>query len=260
MSNREYKSDIFSMLMEDPKNALSLYNAVNGSDYTDPDEVEMCIMDRSILLRAENDSSYILDMHLNVYKHQFTMCTNIPIRSFVYITVLLGDILKNIDISSNSFDKTLIPKLVVFYNGEENQPETYDMKLSEKNLIPVIDPNIEQLGLICRVYNLSKGRNKELLGRCQFIMEYITFVDYVREYQSQFNHRYLRHAIELAMDRCIKEDILRKFLIDHRTEVVEVIISDYEFDRQLTLEREGSRAEGLAEGRADKIYSKLLRK
>ena len=34
--NREYKSDVFSMLMEDPENALSLYNAMNDSDYTDP--------------------------------------------------------------------------------------------------------------------------------------------------------------------------------------------------------------------------------
>ena len=33
--NREYKSDVFSMLMEEPQNALELYNAVNGSAYTD---------------------------------------------------------------------------------------------------------------------------------------------------------------------------------------------------------------------------------
>lgn len=31
--NREYKSDVFSMLLEDPENALSLYNAMNDSDY-----------------------------------------------------------------------------------------------------------------------------------------------------------------------------------------------------------------------------------
>ena len=31
--NREYKSDVFSMLLENPENALSLYNAMNDSDY-----------------------------------------------------------------------------------------------------------------------------------------------------------------------------------------------------------------------------------
>ena len=34
--NREYKSDVFSMLMEDKRYALEVYNALNGSDYTDP--------------------------------------------------------------------------------------------------------------------------------------------------------------------------------------------------------------------------------
>jgi hypothetical protein len=37
--NREYKSDVFSMLMEDKRNALELYNAVNGSDYVDPEYI-----------------------------------------------------------------------------------------------------------------------------------------------------------------------------------------------------------------------------
>lgn len=30
--NREYKSDVFSMLMEDRNNALQLYNAVNDAN------------------------------------------------------------------------------------------------------------------------------------------------------------------------------------------------------------------------------------
>ena len=32
--NREYKSDVFSMLMEDKKRALQLYNVMNGSSTT----------------------------------------------------------------------------------------------------------------------------------------------------------------------------------------------------------------------------------
>ncbi|MBR4059584.1 MAG: hypothetical protein IKK03_07070 [Lachnospiraceae bacterium] len=38
-ANREYKSTVFSKLFgEDKENALSLYNAVNGSNYTNADE------------------------------------------------------------------------------------------------------------------------------------------------------------------------------------------------------------------------------
>ena len=39
--NREYKSDVFSMLMESKENALEVYNALNDSEYTNPEEVEI---------------------------------------------------------------------------------------------------------------------------------------------------------------------------------------------------------------------------
>ena len=54
--NREYKSDVFSMLMEDPRNALELYNAMNGSSYTDPDLVEINTLDKGISLTVRNDA------------------------------------------------------------------------------------------------------------------------------------------------------------------------------------------------------------
>lgn len=41
--------------------------------------------------------------------------------------------------------------------------------------------------------------------------------------------------------------------MEHRTEVVKVMTLDYTFDRQLMLEREEARTEGLAEGHAEGI-------
>ena len=37
------------------------------------------------------------------------------------------------------------------------------------------------LELVCRVYNINKGHNKELLERCKWLSDYMTFVDKVRE-------------------------------------------------------------------------------
>lgn len=62
--NREYKSDVFSMLMEDPQNVLAVYNAVNHSEYKDPEQIEMCRLDRRIFLSVRNDASFILDANL----------------------------------------------------------------------------------------------------------------------------------------------------------------------------------------------------
>ena len=40
-SNREYKSDVFSMLLMEKARALEIYNAINGTSYEDPELVEI---------------------------------------------------------------------------------------------------------------------------------------------------------------------------------------------------------------------------
>ena len=83
--NREYKSDVFSMLLEDKENALLLYNALNDSDYTNPDDVEICTLEKGISLTVRNDASFVIDSSLNIYEHQSTVCPNMPLRSLIYV-------------------------------------------------------------------------------------------------------------------------------------------------------------------------------
>lgn len=246
--NREYKSDVFSMLMENPQNVLDLYNAMNHSNYTNPELVEICVLDRGISLTVRNDASFILDMNLSIYEHQSTVCPNMPVRSLIYFTNILERMLKGRNIYGRRLVKIPTPKFAVFYNGEEEQPEQYELKLSDAFEQPVENPEIE---LTCKVYNINYGKNRELLEKCPFLKEYMIFVDYVRENHRANGYEELEHSIELAIDRCIEEDVLREFLMEHRTEVVKVVKLDYTFDRQITLEREDSRAEGRAEGLAE---------
>ena len=65
--NREYKSDVFSMLMESKENALEVYNALNDSEYTNPEEVEIVQLERGVSLSIRNDASLIIDMNINFY-------------------------------------------------------------------------------------------------------------------------------------------------------------------------------------------------
>lgn len=84
--NREYKSDVFSMLMEDKGNALQLYNAINGSDYVNPEMVELCNLDKGISLSVRNDAAFVLDMNLSLYEHQlpfFTMVMKSSLSSMI---------------------------------------------------------------------------------------------------------------------------------------------------------------------------------
>lgn len=66
-------------------------------------------------------------------------------------------------------------------------------------------------------------------------------------------------AINLAVDRCIQEDILREFLKENRSEVVKVTQLDYTFDRQIELERADARIAGREEGRAEGEQLQLIK-
>lgn len=243
--NREYKSDVFSMLLEDRQNALELYNAVNGSSYRDASLVEICTLDRGISLSVRNDAAFVLDMNLSIYEHQSTVCPNMPVRSLVYFTMTLEDYLSGKNIYGRRLIKIPTPRFAVFYNGDEEQPEQYELKLSDAYEHPVEKPEME---LTCRVYNINYGKNRKLLEQCPFLREYMIFVDYVRSNHKENGYDNLEHCIELAIDRCIEENVLREFLIRRRTEVVKVMKLDYTFDRRLILEREDSREEGYEDG------------
>ena len=82
--NREFKSDVFSMLMEDKVNALSVYNVLNGTNLTDPDELEIHTLDKGVSLTVRNDAAFVVDAALSIYEHQSSVCPNMPVRNLIY--------------------------------------------------------------------------------------------------------------------------------------------------------------------------------
>ena len=246
--NREFKSDVFSMLMEDKDKALSVYNALNGTNLSNADELEIHTLDKGVSLTVRNDAAFVVDAALSIYEHQSTVCPNMPVRNLIYYTTIVSKLLKKKNIYGKKLIKIPIPRFVVFYNGDEEQPEEYNMKLSDAFEKKTDNPELE---LVCKVYNINFGKNKELLDRCVVLKEYMIFVDYVRFYNQEFGYDELEKAINKAIDRCIEEDVLADFLKENRAEVIKVTQLDYTFDRQITMEREDARAEGRAEGRTE---------
>ena len=246
--NREYKSDVFSMLMEDKKKALSVYNGLNDTNYTNPDDLEICTLDKGVSLTLRNDAAFVVDAALSIYEHQSTVCPNMPIRNLVYYTTIVSRMIRNKNIYGKKLVKIPVPKFVVFYNGEEDQPAEYEMKLSDAFEKHVDNPELE---LVCKVYNINFGKNEKLLAKCAVIKQYMTFVDYVRFYHKEQDYDDLGRAINRAIDRCIEEDVLADFLKENRAEVIKVTQLDYTFDRQIMLEREEAREAGREEGREE---------
>ena len=49
-ANRNYKDTVFRMLFSDRQNLLSLYNAVSGSHYDDPEMLEIVTLENAIYM------------------------------------------------------------------------------------------------------------------------------------------------------------------------------------------------------------------
>ena len=155
-----------------------------------------------------------------------------------------------------SLVKIPVPHFVVFYNGPKPAPEHYELRLSDAFEHHTDNPEIE---LVCQVYNINKGNNEALLSRCPTLRDYMYFVDLVREYHAKNNFTDLKDAIRQAIDQCIREDILRDFLIQHRQEVEKMMQLDYTFERQIELERQAGEEIGWKLGEEEKLRE-LIRK
>ena len=49
---------------------MSLYNAVNHTSYTDPDDLEYTTLEDVIYMKYKNDVSFLVDKTLSLYEHQ----------------------------------------------------------------------------------------------------------------------------------------------------------------------------------------------
>lgn len=262
MANKEYKSDVFSMLLQDKKRAMEIYNAINGTDYDDPELVEMTTLDdKSFSLTVRNDASFILDANLSLYEHQSTYCPNMPLRDLLYFASIIQKRIKDQkrDIYGGRILKIPVPHFVVFYNGKEDAPDQYDLRLSDAFEKETKNPEIE---LVCHVYNINNGKNVPLLSKCQTLREYMYFVDMVRKNNEISGN--LEDAIEKAINQCMEENVLRDFLAQHREEVMHVMTLDYTFERRLEMQRaeaieDGERI-GKEIGKEEKLSEQIRKK
>ena len=84
--NAKYKDSVFRMAFEEKKYQLELYNALNGSDYDDPEAVEVTTLEDTFFIGMRNDLSFVVGLSLNMYEHQSTKNLNMPLRGLIYFT------------------------------------------------------------------------------------------------------------------------------------------------------------------------------
>ena len=176
--NREYKSDVISMMLQIPEYALDIYNAMNNSGYTDPDMIQIMRLENGISLSIRNDASFFISNYLNLYEHQSTYSPNAPLRFLIYLTNLLKTTIRKRDLYSRRRVQIATPHFAVFYNGTEKRPEKEVLKLSDAFINRTDTPEIE---LTVTVYNINPHNNTQLLTKSKVLSGYMIFVNRVRK-------------------------------------------------------------------------------
>ncbi len=250
--SRTFKDDLFRKVFQDRSAMLDLYNALNASSYSHPRELEVTTIENAVYLSMKNDLSFIIASVLNLYEHHSTFNPNMPVRGLSYFARLYESY-----ISRNGLDiygKTLVrlprPQYIVFYNGRQNQPDELELKLSDAFEPETGNPEQEtaaQPALECRVrvLNINPGHNEKLLQNCRRLLEYACFVETVNK-NLDAGYR-LEYALEQAIDDCIEKDILKDILIRSRSEVLHMLLTEYNAKKHL----QHTFNEGLEQGRAE---------
>ena len=223
--NRSYKDRLFKIIFEDKKELLSLYNALTGKNYQNPDELESNTIDDVIYMHLKNDMSFILDDWQNLFEQQSTFNPNQPLRGFFYFADLYKVTYFGKKIYSTRLLKIPTPQYIVFYNGTTNMPDKKELRLSDAFQQPTTQPDIE---VVAHMLNINYGHNKELMERCRKLKEYAQFIDIIRHYLRENKQWSNEQAISKAIDDCIKNNILRDILQKERLRVMASILSEFD--------------------------------
>ena len=248
-ANMKYKDRVFRMIFGYEKykeNLLELFNALNDTNYTNPDDLEINTLDDVFYMKMKNDVSCIIDNRIAVYEHQSTWSYNMPLRGFRYTAELYNKLIneRKWNLYSPKVIKLPTPQYVVFYNGKQKRPDKEVLRLSDAFIVPSREGEYEWTAT---VYNINDGHNKDLMNKCKILQEYATMVAKIREFRQKGCD--LDMAIEEAIEYCLLHDVLKDFLLEHKSEVADMLRMEYDEARTMNHLKEDYYEEGVKDGK-----------
>jgi len=253
-TNRNFKDSMFTRLFTDPALLRDLYCALSGAVLPSDVSVSINTLEKTLYMNLNNDISFEIGGKLIVLiEHQSTINPNMALRFYMYHSHLLEKIIEKKNLYTEK--KMLIPRpeFYVLYNGERPYPEEKILKLSElfERQINFGIPESAHplLELEVKVININEGKNKEILNRCKELADYSAFVAISRMFKKDMKNDV--EAINETVKICHKHGILKTFLEKHGSEVLGMVLEEWNLEDAKEVWREEAREEGLEEGREE---------
>ena len=208
----------------------------------------------------------MIDSELNLYEHQSSVNKNMPIGGLIYLTELYkGYIERNgLRIYNETPVKLPFPRYIVFYNGRDGEPERRVMPLSDSYMTN--DSNKGQkpcLELEALLVNINYGCNKEIMNKCQKLMEYSQLIALIRKYYDELVEKYAKlgihkskkeifaEAVSLAIEEAIRNNILKEILRNNKAEVTNMLLTEFDEKDYIEGVKEESERRGEQRGRIE---------
>lgn len=229
---------------------LELYNALNNTNYKDPNALKLNTLENVLFIKMHNDVSFLIDSQLTLYEHQRTTNQNMPLRGFFYFAQLYHKYLIDAEeqLTTSKMIKIPNPNYIVFYNGDTNRDEDYEMRLSDAFMIEDKSGKFEWTA---RVLNINKDYNLSLQNKCKALYDYIQFTSRINENKEKgmTNEKVIDEAIDWASE----QNLLEGFIKEQKAEVKMTLLT--EFNEEASIR--GWRKEGMQQ-KAEEIATKML--
>lgn len=229
---------------------LELYNALNNTNYKDPNALKLNTLENVLFIKMHNDVSFLIDSQLTLYEHQRTTNQNMPLRGFFYFAQLYHKYLIDAEeqLTTSKMIKIPNPNYIVFYNGDTNRDEDYEMRLSDAFMIEDKSGKFEWTE---RVLNINKDYNLSLQNKCKALYDYIQFTSRINENKEKGMTN--EKAIDEAIDWASEQNLLEGFIKEQKAEVKMTLLT--EFNEEASIR--GWRKEGMQQ-KAEEIATKML--
>ena len=252
--NRQYKDRLFKAIFgrdteESKRWRLELYNALNGTNYTDPDALEVNTIENVIYITMRNDISFLVDSQMNLYEQQSTRNPNMPLRGLMYFSQLYQIYLtqRGKSLLSSKLVKIPTPKFIVFYNGSENEAGRWSMKLSDAFIREDKSGSFEWTADVINMNPKAKS-NSPLQKKCKPLYDYIRYVYRIKQSLKSGSGKV--EAVDEAVKWAIKEKLLDGFFKKQKAEVTGMSLTEFDEEEFKRVCRE--------DGYEDGVYDKSI--
>ena len=174
-----------------------------------------------------------------------------PLRLLEYV----ARVYEKVVIGKNKFGRKLVkiplPEFYVFYNGVEDFPKEKILKLSDAFISPTSEYSASldfPLEITVKVVNINIDKENEILKRCKVLKHYSNFIELVREEIASGEENPLTKAISKAL----KLGFLSDYLARKATEVENMLMTEYDYDTDIAVQREEAFNEGISQGAEQK--------